>query len=79
MKNLSYHKKQVRLKRARNTFQQWADARLDEISARVRLASNKRWDVMIDDLDQLHWELDILIRPEDHPPELQLQPWEFCK
>jgi hypothetical protein len=72
MKNLHYHKKQLRQHRARNAFNAWADTELNKISARVREASNKRWDKLQDDLQQQHWELDIRIQPEAHPLEVTM-------
>jgi hypothetical protein len=47
MKNLHYHKKQIKQHRARNAFNAWADVTLNKISERVRQASNKRWDALM--------------------------------
>ena len=47
MKDLHYHKKQIKQHRARNAFNAWASTELDKISARIREASDKRWKELI--------------------------------
>jgi hypothetical protein len=56
MKNLQYHKKQVREHRLRN-IQAIANKRIDAIGRKVLDESNKRWDAIIEDLRRQNGKL----------------------
>lgn len=74
MKNLAAHKKIVALHRARNRCN---EVMFNELRRRIQpflAASQERWYGMLEELGQQHWELDIKLNSQNHPPEINASP-----
>lgn len=74
MKNLTAHKHIVAQHRARNRCNEAMFAELQYRFALIMIASQERWDGMLEELRQRHWELDVKLNPQNHPPEVNATP-----
>jgi CTP synthase (UTP-ammonia lyase) len=74
MKNLAAHKKIVAAHRARNRCNEAMFKELERRFSPILAASQERWDEMLQELRQRHWELDVKLNPQNHPPEVNATP-----
>lgn len=74
MKNLTAHHKIVKQHRARNRCNEAMFAELKRRIQPILAASQGRWDGMLEELRQRHWELDVKLNPQNHPPEVNATP-----
>lgn len=65
MKDLNYHKKQVKQKQAENRFQQWADKQVESVCRPILAASQERRDRMQQELKLQRCKLERSIK--SHP------------
>lgn len=73
MKNLTEYKKdQKRRTHANRVAKEYSIACMviDHLVSPIFKRSDERWAAMLDELGQKHWELDLKLDPQDHPPEV---------
>lgn len=62
MKNLNYHKKQVKQKQSENRFQLWANQAVDKVCQPILAASQERRDGMLKELELQRCKLEKSIK-----------------